>query len=224
LFGFFRFGAVLPAQLDLRKYGRWVHPDLVRFLEYTIPHEWSEHRYQIQRLDCKGSEILYKEKELGSLSTWPIWRINSTQPEKVLLTSGSGKDSLLCALLLDEAKVRYDVVTYLHTYYGKMESQEDLFSTAPHVFNSEKQHVIHIYDDYYPWLRERLKRFKVSERIQESHVKKQKFRTEAGEVFFGSMSFKGLRRTSLHARPVMEEIQKKPLISYLSSNNLFEDV
>lgn len=189
VFGFFRFGAVLPAQLDLRKYDRWVHSDLVKFLEYTIPHEWSEHRYQIRRLDYKGPEILYKEKELGSLSAWPIWRVNSTQSEKVMLTSGSGKDSLLCALLLDEAKVRYDVVTYLHTYYGKMESQEDLFSTASDVFNSEKQHVVLIYDDYYPWLRERLKRFKVSERIQESPVKKQKFRTEAGEVFFGSMSF-----------------------------------
>ncbi len=83
-----------------------------------------------------------------------------------MLTSGAGKDSLLCALLLDEAEVRYDVIIYLHTYYGGMESQEDLFSTASNVFNSENQHVILIYDDYYPWLRERLKRFKVSERIQ----------------------------------------------------------
>ncbi|NMX21577.1 hypothetical protein C5S30_03910 [ANME-1 cluster archaeon GoMg4] len=190
VFGFFRFGAVLPAQLDITKYCGWVHPDLVKFLEYTIPHDWSEHRYQIQRLDYKGPEILYNEKELGArMRALPIWKINSTQPEKVMLTSGAGKDSLLCALLLDEAEVRYDVITYLHTYYGGMESQEDLFSTASNVFNSEKQHVVLIYDDYYPWLRERLKRFKVSERIQESSVKKQKFRTEAGEVFFGSMSF-----------------------------------
>ena len=32
VFGFFRFGAVLPAQLDITKYSRWVHPDLVKFL------------------------------------------------------------------------------------------------------------------------------------------------------------------------------------------------
>ncbi len=190
VFGFFRFGAVLPAQLDITKYCGWVHPDLVKFLEYSIPHEWSEHRYQIQRLDYKGPEILYEEKELGArMHALPIWKIDSTQSEKVMLTSGAGKDSLLCALLLDEAEVHYDVITYLHTYYGGMESQEDLFSNASNVFNSEKQHVIHIYDDYYPWLRERLKRFKVSERIPKSPVKKQKFRTEAGEVLFGSMSF-----------------------------------
>lgn len=185
--GLSRFAAVLPARVDLTKYSKWIHPEVLTFLEKTFPH-WSEHRYQVGRMDYKGAEIHVNREDLGTLVSWPIWQIDSRSSKKVLVASGSGKDSLLCAKLIERAGIDYDLITYLHSLYGETAEQDYIFHRLSQSLAYQKHHTITIQDEYFSWLTDRLQRMRVREQLHAIGIHKP-FRTEAGEVLFCAFMF-----------------------------------
>lgn len=188
VFGFFTYGAVLPQRFDISPLQEFINPKIADFVKKHVKDNWSEHRYQVGRMDYNGPEMIYDEGALGKEGSWPIFA-KDTDSEKALLTSGAGKDSLLNALILDEAGIEYEIVTYLHNYYGRLDSQKTLYDGAFSIMRDKKQHTVSITNKYYPWLRKRMEEYDISKTAAESRQKNTRFRAEAGEVYFGSMSF-----------------------------------
>ncbi|MBD3260304.1 MAG: hypothetical protein GF334_01280 [Candidatus Altiarchaeales archaeon] len=187
VFGFFKYGAILPEKFDVSRRQEKINPKILDFLAAHVKDNWSEHRYQVDRMDYQAPEIIFEE-EIGENGGWPIWSL-PTDSDKAILTSGAGKDSLLNSLILDEAGINYDVVTYIHTYYGDLGGQKNLYEKTSTGFKGERHHVVSIKDEYYPWLRKRMKEYGVEDYVAESSNKKTRFRSEAGEVYFGSLAF-----------------------------------
>ncbi len=181
VFGIARFAAVLPRRVDLSKYREWIHPNLITFMEYVLQGKWSEHRYQVGRMNYSHPEFFLGE-EAGVLNNnWPIWELQEGL-HRVLLASGSGKDSALCCLMLEKACIPYDLVTYLHDHYGCVENQDSLFSKVTQNLRFENQYKVTIHDEYFPWLEKRIAEFNVHKYVNKY------FRREAGEVFFLSLA------------------------------------
>ncbi len=178
---FLRFGAVLPASFDVKKYSSWIQPQLLTFLQNALPH-WSEHRYQLKRMDYAGTNIIVNHNKFGTLAQQPIWRLDSDQSKKVIVASGSGKDSLLCAKLIESAGLDYDLITYMDTLYGEPTAQDQVFANLSAKLQYQNQHIITISDGYYPWLESRLEQYQVREILQAEGMIKP-FRVEAGETF-----------------------------------------
>lgn len=179
VFGAARFGAVLPGRVDLSKYKEWIHPDLISFMQYVLRGHWSEHRYQVGRMDYRHPVFFLGEEEgqqPGLNNSWPIWELHNP-PHKVLLASGSGKDSVLCSLMLESAGISYDVLTYLYDYYGSVDNQDNLFSKVNENLKFENQYKIVVHDEYFPWLNKRMAEFNIDELTNN-------FRKESGEVYF----------------------------------------
>lgn len=188
---FMRFASVLPVSLDIRKYSRWIDPELVTFLRKVLPRAWSEHRYQVGRMDYRTPEILYVGSQLGSRSNWPIWKgreIQGLKVPKVAIAFGGGKDSLLCTQLLEYAGLEYDLMTYVYDVYGDEEMQVTLFSNVTRSLQCRNKHLVYMHDDYFPWVSARLDRHNVLNHVGSNGPRKP-FRTEAGEVFFGALCF-----------------------------------
>lgn len=183
VFGVARFAAVLPHRIDFSKYREWIHPKLIQFLKYVLQGKWSEHRYQVGRMSYLHPEFILGENDDKSIGNniWPIWKLQEDS-HKVLLASGSGKDSVLCALMLEKAGIPYDIVTYLHDHYGPVEKQDRIFSGVTQRLGFGRQFKITVHDAYFPWLEERIAVFKIQQQIDKY------FRREAGEVFFLSLA------------------------------------
>ncbi len=181
------FGAVLPRYCDITKYGPWVHPHLLSYLRKILPHHWSEHRYQLDALDYHVPEFIFDEKTIGSKVTLPIWELDESLPRKVMVASGSGKDSLLCEKILEHGDIEHESFTYLHELYGDLARQKEIFERIPRSLTRHPKHVIKIYDDYDPWLVERLAQFRVVEAMKQWGIVKP-FARESGEVLSGSFA------------------------------------
>jgi len=182
-----RFGAVLPSYFDITRYAPWVHPGLLTFLKKVLPHHWSEHRYQLNCLDYYVPEFIYDQATLGSKVKLPIWGLTDSLQHKVMVASGSGKDSLLCEQILRAAGIEHESFTYLYDLYGDLSRQNEIFDRLTGAIPSDRKHILKIYDDYAPWLDKRLDRFGLVEEVRSSEAAKP-FRTEAGEVFAGSFA------------------------------------
>jgi len=185
--GVSRFGAVLPRRVDLTEHSRWLDPRVVTFLKRALPRKWSEHRYQLGRLDYYHPEIVVDEASLGASAATPVWRIPGGRSRRVLLATGSGKDSLLCELMLERAGVDYESFTYLHDLYGDIDDQREIFARVPRELAANRQHVVQVRDDLQPWLERRMASVGVPNPIQRDGIAKP-FRTEAGEVLVGSLA------------------------------------
>ncbi|MDJ0800001.1 MAG: hypothetical protein QNJ51_24870 [Calothrix sp. MO_167.B12] len=186
---FLRFGAVLPRRLDIKKYSKYLDPQLLEFIEIVIRGHWSEHRYQIGKLDYTGPEFVVTASEMGQATNYPIFSTTRVEDSvDVILASGSGKDSLLCSLLLETANIDYDLVTYLYDIYGDNQEQELLFSKVTNNLKCRKQHNLYLHDDYYPWLENRMEKTNIRARLQDYFTLDKPFRTEAGEVVLGPIA------------------------------------
>ncbi|MDY7002854.1 MAG: hypothetical protein SWX82_02455 [Cyanobacteriota bacterium] len=153
-----RFGALLPNKLNLEKYSQYIDKELLEFIKVVMRGHWSQHRYQIGRLDYNLPEFVLSVSELGKKATYPLWsKAVVENPVHILLASGSGKDSLLCSLILEAAEVTYDIVTYFHDTYGDDARQKNLFEEVTNNLKYKKAHGVYFYDEYYPWLEKRLK-------------------------------------------------------------------
>lgn len=181
-----RFGSIIPRRFDITKYSRYVHPELLTFLRKFLSHHWSEHRYQIGRLDYYVPEFLLDESVCGLKVHLPLFKLNNDHVERVLVASGSGKDSLLCTQLLTAANVEYETFTYLHDVYGDIDYQSSVFKRLPQGAR-RRHHVLRIHDEYPAWLENRLRAFDVRRGMEKGGVFKP-FRREAGEVFVSSFA------------------------------------
>ncbi len=184
--GLARFGTILPEVMDISKYSAWIPPQLFFFFKKTIPFIWSEQRYQVDRLDYYGPELVIDYEALGSKVKLPIWGVESTET-KVIAASGGGKDGLLCARLLEEAGVKFDIVSYLCDLYGDVDEQDVMFNRVMTALDYDQKHNIKIFDDFVPWLEQRMANFRVIN-ILKAHDFYKFFRVEGGEAFIGSLS------------------------------------
>ena len=184
-----RFGAVLPSSLDFSKYSRYIDYPLLDFLNVAIPNKWSEHRYQIGQMGYKKPKLIVNDNELGQEANYPIFSISKTEEEtnKVLLASGSGKDSLLCSLILEAADIEYELVTCFFDIYGNHQQQKALFSNVTQNLKYKHQHNLYFYDEYYSWLKKRIENTNLMERLNKYFPPKF-FRTECGEMTILIMS------------------------------------
>lgn len=171
-----RFGSVLPRKLDISRFSQWINADLLNFLSQTIPHVWSEHRYQLHQTDFVRPEFIFNSSELDSATNFPLWNFQQiiNNQTKLLVASGAGKDSLLCERLLEKAAVDYDIVTMNFDICGDFDKQDSLFVSA---FKKElsKIHKVYIKDEYYPWLEERINNFEIRTKLTNKP-----FRVDAG--------------------------------------------
>jgi hypothetical protein len=181
-----RFGAVIPRRFDITKFAEYVHPELLRFLRKVLCHHWSEHRYQIGRLDYYVPDFVVDESILGSKVQLPLFGVETNRPERVMVASGSGKDSLLCTQLLEAANIEHETFTYLYDVYGDIDHQKRVFGRLLDTAQ-QKRHVLRIYDGYASWLENRLQSFDVLGGMENDGIAKP-FRTESGEVFAGSFA------------------------------------
>lgn len=184
---FLRFGAVLPGRLDLKKYSKYIDWQLLEFLELVIRGHWSEHRYQVGKLGYMGPEFLVEDSEIGKEVNYPIWRMAEVKDAvEVILASGSGKDSVLCSLLLETAGINYEILTYIYDLYGDKEKQSELFEKVTSNLKHRRQHHLYLEDRYHPWLSERMGKTNLQARLKECFPAKP-FRTDAGEVVLAAL-------------------------------------
>lgn len=163
-----RFSSVLPQKIDFSKYSQFIDKELINFLQTIIPKCWSESRYQVGKLGYQSPEIKVNKSVLGKDITYPLFKLKTEQGAvDAIIGSGSGKDSLLCSLILQEAGINYDILTCLYNSYGDTEKQKELFTQASKHLNHRKQHYIYFQDFYYPWLEQRLKSFNIFARTQD---------------------------------------------------------
>lgn len=185
---FLRFAAVLPRRLDIKKYSQYIDWQLLEFMELVIQNNWSEHRYQVGQLEYTKPEFIIEDSEIGKKRSYPIWQKTKVEDAvNVLLASGSGKDSLLCSLLLEAAGIDYDIITYIYNIYGDNEKQFELFSKVTKNLKYRHQYNLHLNDEYYSWLLERMQKANLQNRLNEYFPAKP-FRTESGEVIIGSIA------------------------------------
>lgn len=185
-----RFAAILPKHLDLSKYSEFIHQDLLDYLEAVIPGHWSEHRYQLGKVAYRSPDIKVNESKLGQNITYPLFAIDAKQaPVAAVVSSGSGKDSLLCCLILDKAGLSYDLVTCLHNIYGNLEEQKKLFSQSSKHLHHRKQHYLYTRDSYVGWLECRMEKTNIVARTQSYFHEPKRFRYEAGETLLSPFIF-----------------------------------
>ena len=177
------FSPVLPQKIDFSKYSQFIDQELVNFLQTVIPKCWSEARYQLGKLAYQSPEIKIDESVLGQDISYPMFELK-TEKGAVdgIIGSGSGKDSLLCSLILQKAAINYDILTCLYDLYGDIEKQKNLFSQASQHLKYRKQHYIYIQDFYYSWLNRRVKKFNILARTQAYFKYKKPFRTAGPEA------------------------------------------
>ena len=182
-----RFGAILPHRFDITKYAPWAHPHLLNFFRKTLPFYWSEHRYQLNALGYRGPEFIFDEAVIGSKAKLPIWQIKEPLPRRVMVASGSGKDSLLCEKILEEAGVEYELFAYLYDLYGNVVHQKNIYDRVLQPFSRKHEHSVRIYDNYNPWLKERLASYRVVETMNRHGIIKN-FNMNSSEILMASLS------------------------------------
>jgi len=183
-----KFGALLPARLNFEKYSQYIDQNLLEFLKVAMRGHWSQHRYQLGKISYQHPEFVISSSELGKEAIYPLWSVATVaNPVEVLLGSGAGKDSLLCSKILETAGVKYDIVTYFHDSYGDNSDQEQLFKSVTSRLKYKNSHGVYFYDDYYPWLENRLQQTNVVKRTQD-YFGNNRFRSEAGETLLTTMA------------------------------------
>ena len=191
-----RFATILPSSLDFRKFSPFIDEELLDFLKMAIPRCWSEHRYQLGKVAYKLPEIIIDESTLGEKLTYPLFKTEIPRPPvDVMMASGSGKDSLLCSLMLEKAGISYDIFTYLHDFYGDPQEQKEIFSQASQHLNYRKQHYLYIRDLYFPWLDRRIQDLDIVARTKSQFNSQKPFRTDAGEVIVTPFALAPLQAT-----------------------------
>ncbi len=176
------FCAVLPQIFDFSKYSQFIDQELLDFWQKVLPKCWSEARYQLGKLAYKNPEIKIDELILGQDISYPMFELK-TEKGAVdgIIGSGSGKDSLLCSLILQKAGINYDILTCLYDLYGEIEEQKKLFTQASQHLKYRKQHYIYIQDFYHPWLDQRVKKSNILARTQGYFNYRKPFRTAGPE-------------------------------------------
>lgn len=116
----------------------------------------------------------------------PLFKVKGDRLEQVIIASGSGKDSLLCAQILVAANIEHETFTYLHDVYGDINHQNRVFERL-HGTTRKKRHILSIHDGYPSWLENRLPIFNILGDMENNGISKP-FRTESGEVFVGSFA------------------------------------
>ena len=173
-----RFSSILPKKVDFSKYSQYIDRELLGFLSTIIPKCWSENRYQVGKLLYQSPEIKVDKSFLGEDVTYPIFQLKTGQNSvDAIIGSGSGKDSLLCSLILEKAGINYDILTCLYSSYGNIKEQQKLFAKTSENLSQTKQHYIYFQDSYYPWLKQRVEDFNIVTRTQEYFDYKKPFRT-----------------------------------------------
>ncbi|OJJ15546.1 hypothetical protein BKI52_37305 [marine bacterium AO1-C] len=186
IIGFARFGAVLPKRLTVNEFSEYVPGFVYQFLQEVLPGVWSEHRYQLEMTDFKHP-AWKKGDNMYTPSTFPLFAQDSMLPtdgQKVLLTSGAGKDSLLCAQLLEQAHIEYDLVTLFFSLYGQFDQQKQMFRSVIGQNQQVRLHQVYFEDEYYQWLEERLTQWSIREIFPDKP-----FRVEAGETLISSLAY-----------------------------------
>ncbi|MDJ1173870.1 hypothetical protein [Roseofilum capinflatum] len=183
-----RFGAVLPQKVNLQAYSSYIDRELLDFLQVAMGGHWSQHRYQVGKLDYKTPKLLVDDLQLGKKATYPLWSISKeNSPVQVILGCGSGKDSLLCSRILESAGVEYDIVTYFHDIYGDNSDQENLFEQVTSHLKYCNRHGVYFNDEYYGWVQRRLQQTNIVARTKD-YFGKNRFRTEAGETLLTTVA------------------------------------
>ncbi|MEM1168404.1 MAG: hypothetical protein AAGJ08_04810 [Cyanobacteria bacterium P01_H01_bin.35] len=183
-----RFASILPERLNFKKYSRYIDEELLEFLKVVMPRNWSQHPYQVGKLSYKLPEFVVTTSELGKEASYPIWftaKVDSTV--ETLLGSGSGKDSLLCSLILESAGVKYDIITYFYDIYGDNSGQETLFQQVTSHLKFRNQHGIYLNDEYYGWLKNRLSKTNIIARTKD-YFGKNRFCADGGETLLTAMA------------------------------------
>jgi hypothetical protein len=183
-----RFGALIPKKINFEKYSRYIDEELLEFLELAMRGHWSQHRYQLGKLAYPYPEFIVTSSELGKEANYPLFSAATVEdPVEVVLASGSGKDGLLCSLILEAAGIKYDICTYFHDTYGDNRELETLYKQVTSHLNYKNQHGVYFNDEYYPWLKNRLERTNVIARAKD-YFGNNRFRSEAGEGLLTSMA------------------------------------
>lgn len=184
-----RFAPVLPRCLDVGRYGDWMPTRLVEFvLEASCRLNWSEHRYQLGQLAYPGPEVVADGPEIGCRAVVPIFGVEDPRPGHVIVSSGSGKDSLLCEALLQRAGIQYETYTYLYDLYGDLDHQRRVFGRLRSATaDAPRANSVSIQDDLEPWLRRRMDRHGLTDPLEVDGLAKP-FRTESGEDFAASFA------------------------------------
>ena len=190
--GFARFGAVLPKRLIVSEFSEYIPGFVYQFLQAVLPGVWSEHRYQLGMTDFKYP-AWEKEGNIYTETPFPLFaqeqalskqRDLKADMQKVLLTSGAGKDSLLCAQLLEQSGITYDLVTLFFSLYGQFAQQKQMFKSVIGKNTQVRLHQVYFEDEYYQWLEERLNQWSIREIFSDKP-----FRVEAGETLISSLAY-----------------------------------
>lgn len=186
--GFARFGAVLPQTLEVNEYEQQVPAFVYEFMQEVLPGVWSEHRYQLGATDFLFP-TWNKRNQVADEIYYPIFSSETTkQPgdniHKALLTSGAGKDSLLCACLLEQAGISYELVTLFFSLYGTFSDQQQMFQSVTDQNTQITLHQVYFEDEYYTWLEKRMQRMNIREILPDKP-----FRTESGETLLSSLAY-----------------------------------
>ncbi|MDJ1185756.1 hypothetical protein [Roseofilum casamattae] len=176
-------GCVLPQRVDFSKYSSFIDREFLDFVQLLMTKCWSENRYQLGKLEYQKPEIAIDEARLGQAVNYPLFELTAERGTvDAIIGSGSGKDSLLCSLILQNAAIDYDVLTCLYDLYGNLEEQKQLFTQANQHLQYRKQHYVYLQEFYHHWLDKRVEKSQIIPRTQAYFPEKKRFRTSVSEA------------------------------------------
>jgi UDP-N-acetyl-alpha-D-muramoyl-L-alanyl-L-glutamate epimerase len=187
---FGRYAPVLPRKLDLTAYAPWVPGAVVEAFNRSVGPMWSEHRYQLGRMDYRRPEIVTGPDPLGSRVRLPLFSVAARGPGSlpdVMVATGSGKDSLLCETLTRRAGLPFEAFTYLYDFYGDPEDQREVFGRIRGAEPDVPVNVLVVRDTFDSWLSARMAEHAITDPI-EVDGRTKPFRRESGEDFACSLA------------------------------------
>jgi len=147
------YGSLLPRYVDFTQCQEYIPGCVLTYIKWYWFHALSEHRYQLdQMVTYKLPKFIFDKRLLGRKVSLPLF---ASVSRSILLCSGSGKDSVLCACLLRDAGLSYDLISQRFAFYGTVEEQAKIADMVNLHFSYNSYHTLLIENEFNEFIRKR---------------------------------------------------------------------
>lgn len=138
-----KYCALVPRQLHLGRFGRFIEPGLVQLYQVLYQQIFADHRHAHGLGWYKGPEIL------GAVGAAVAPMRIPSGPTRTLLSVGPGKDSLTCMKLFEKAGLDFSAVHFTTSHYGMFQQQEAVMVPILEGCAPKKVHWVNMLDDFF---------------------------------------------------------------------------
>jgi hypothetical protein len=140
-----KYCSLFPEKYDISKYSEYITEDFLKLFHENYDHVFVQHRYQNNKPQYQGPEIVVDENQLGQKHE--ITKIDNPN-NKIIFGCGGGKDSLISMRLFERADEKYSIFHYSHSIYGNPKKQEQLIQNLTEITEEQDYHPIEIEEEF----------------------------------------------------------------------------